>query len=205
MNSAAISGESLSALADGLLRGDELAQTMLAIGGGGESLRTWHRYQVVGDVLRSPELAPGRDDFVFLARLERRLEEEPGYPRVTAERQRAVLLPRVVEGDGGGANAPLWRWKMVAGTACTALVVVLGAGQFKPAANGGLAQVSAPLQSQLVERFEPTRIASDTAQVMLRDPALDRLLAAHQQLGGLSALQRPSGFLRNATYERPAR
>jgi sigma-E factor negative regulatory protein RseA len=35
---------------------------------------------------------------------------------------------------------------------------------------------------------------------MLRDPQLDALLAAHRQFGGTSALQMPSGFLRNATY-----
>jgi sigma-E factor negative regulatory protein RseA len=41
--------------------------------------------------------------------------------------------------------------------------------------------------------------------VMLRDPELDALMAAHQQMGGHSAWQMPSGFLRNATYERPVR
>ena len=40
-------------------------------------------------------------------------------------------------------------------------------------------------------------------QVMLRDPRLDALLEAHQQAGGAS--QMPSGFLRNATFEGPAR
>jgi sigma-E factor negative regulatory protein RseA len=34
---------------------------------------------------------------------------------------------------------------------------------------------------------------------------LDQLLAAHQQFGGTSALQMPAGFVRNATFERPAR
>ena len=37
--------------------------------------------------------------------------------------------------------------------------------------------------------------------VMLRDPRLDELLAAHRQFGGTSALQMPTGFLRNATFE----
>jgi len=38
---------------------------------------------------------------------------------------------------------------------------------------------------------------------MLRDARLDALLEAHQQAGGGS--QMPSGFLRNATFEGPAR
>jgi sigma-E factor negative regulatory protein RseA len=40
---------------------------------------------------------------------------------------------------------------------------------------------------------------------MIRDSQLDELLAAHQQSAGISALQMPAGFLRDATYERPAR
>jgi sigma-E factor negative regulatory protein RseA len=42
-------------------------------------------------------------------------------------------------------------------------------------------------------------------QVMIRDPRLDELLAAHKQFGGASALQMPAGFMRNATIEGPAR
>ena len=39
------------------------------------------------------------------------------------------------------------------------------------------------------------------SQVMIRDPRLDELLAAHRQLGNnTSALQMPAGFLRNATF-----
>jgi sigma-E factor negative regulatory protein RseA len=35
---------------------------------------------------------------------------------------------------------------------------------------------------------------------MLRNPQLDALIAAHNQVGGSSALQMPSGFLRSATF-----
>lgn len=40
---------------------------------------------------------------------------------------------------------------------------------------------------------------------MIRDPHIDALLAAHRQFGGTSALQAPTGFLRNATFEEGAR
>jgi sigma-E factor negative regulatory protein RseA len=46
-------------------------------------------------------------------------------------------------------------------------------------------------------------IGNGNPQVMLRDPRLDQLLEAHQQAGGAS--QMPSGFLRNATFDRPSR
>jgi sigma-E factor negative regulatory protein RseA len=39
----------------------------------------------------------------------------------------------------------------------------------------------------------------------VRDPRLDKLLAAHRQMGGATALGTTSGFLRNATFEGPAR
>jgi sigma-E factor negative regulatory protein RseA len=37
--------------------------------------------------------------------------------------------------------------------------------------------------------------------VMIRNPKLDELLAAHQQLGGAGALQMPASFVRQATFE----
>ena len=37
------------------------------------------------------------------------------------------------------------------------------------------------------------------------DEVLEALLAEHRQHGGMSALQMPSGFIRNATYEAAGR
>ena len=48
-------------------------------------------------------------------------------------------------------------------------------------------------------------VTNAQGQVMIRDPRLDELLAAHKQYGSTSALQMPAGFLRNATFEAPAR
>jgi sigma-E factor negative regulatory protein RseA len=45
----------------------------------------------------------------------------------------------------------------------------------------------------------------DAQQVMLRDPQLDAMLAAHRQAGGAPALQMSAGFLRNATFEGTSR
>jgi sigma-E factor negative regulatory protein RseA len=44
-------------------------------------------------------------------------------------------------------------------------------------------------------------VAASEPLVMIRNPQLDALLAAHRQLGGVSALQMPAGFLRNTTFE----
>jgi sigma-E factor negative regulatory protein RseA len=43
------------------------------------------------------------------------------------------------------------------------------------------------------------------APVMIRDPRLDELLAAHRRFGHTAALQMPAGFLRNASFEAPGK
>ncbi|MDD2546706.1 MAG: anti-anti-sigma factor, partial [Burkholderiaceae bacterium] len=80
----------------------------------------------------------------------------------------------------------------------SALVGLQGA-----APGGQLASASAPS----VPKTAPVVAVAERegAQVMLRDPRLDELMAAHQQFGATSTLQMPAGFLRNATFDRPQR
>jgi sigma-E factor negative regulatory protein RseA len=40
---------------------------------------------------------------------------------------------------------------------------------------------------------------------VIRDAQLEALLAEHRQHGGMSALQTPTGFIRNATYDAAGR
>ena len=49
-----------------------------------------------------------------------------------------------------------------------------------------------------------TVLTSTRQGVMIRDPRLDELMAAHRQLGG-AALVAPAGYLRNATFDGPGR
>ena len=99
---------------------------------------------------------------------------------------------------GHAANDGEFRWKLVAGFASIAAVSAIAwnaAGLLAPAAAPQLAQAPAPQQQVVV-------VASPQGPVV-RDARLEELLAAHKQLGGTSALQEPSGFLRNATFETP--
>ena len=71
--------QSMSALADGELRGGAAADAAcVAWRDEPEARRAWHRYQLIGDVLRSAELAssPAHDE-AFLIGLQRRLATEP--------------------------------------------------------------------------------------------------------------------------------
>jgi sigma-E factor negative regulatory protein RseA len=47
--------------------------------------------------------------------------------------------------------------------------------------------------------------ASTDLPVMIRDPQLDALLAAHRNFAGASALQMAPGFVRNANFEEVGR
>ena len=197
----------VSALVDGQLRGSEFAEVVAGATGSQDGLATWHAYHVVGDVLRCADLCNGQDDPAFVARLRQHLEAPVGVvaPLDFALRGTAGLaVPVSAAGHGNlrteSANDPDIRWKLLAGAASMAAVAVLGwhlAGW-----DAGLGQ-----PSQLAVATPPAATAASAAEsaVMLRDARLDELLAAHKQFGGTSALQMPAGFLRNATFENPAR
>ena len=192
--------EQLSALADGELDGEAWEQA-LQFAHEEQGRASWQLYHLVGDVLRSPELAHHADNGAFLQRLQQRLADEPVPGRPLQESLQAAVplqVPVVAE----AANASLFQWKMVAGLASVAAVAVVGWSswsslQSAPTGASMAALPSAPVVAQ----------ASNTpaAPIMLRDPRLDELLAAHQQFGSTSALQMPARFLRNATFEAPAR
>jgi sigma-E factor negative regulatory protein RseA len=189
--------ELASALADGELQDAEFVQALTALRAGAEAQARWHTYHLVGDVLRSGAgAAMGGQDAAFMARLRLRLQEERQGPVRQNVPTRRVAVQE-------SANDSVWRWKLLAGVSSLAVVAVLGwqLAVSRPGdeAAAKLARSGAP------EQTPSTQLASADAPQMIRDPRLDQLIAAHQQLGGTSALQMPAGFLRNATFERPAR
>lgn len=193
-----VPNDRVSDLVDGQLQGGDCAHAFDALLSDGQAMQTWHTYHLIGDVLRSSELAPSRCDHAFLERLERRLASEPQRPVIVESSQVSVTsnLP--------SANASVFRWKMLAGVAGFALVGVVGLSLWTQTSLPGEAQIAA--QAVVGPRAPVALVAADsTAGTMLRDPRLDELMAAHRQLGGLSALQVPAGLLHNATYESPAR
>ena len=64
---------------------------------------------------------------------------------------------------------------------------------------------AAPVAADTAPLVQQALTVAGQPQVMIRDPRIDELMAAHKQFGGTSALQMPAGFLRNATFEGPAR
>lgn len=195
--------ERLSALADGQLQGDELSAAFAYAAEAEDGAKTWQLYHLVGDVLRSADLAQPANP-AFMARLREQLAQEALPERPHAP----VPVTVVAAGLPEAANASVFRWKMVAGFASLAAVAAIGWTSLTSLQGAGAgAQLAA-----VPERSSPAPVApvvavadADGQQVMLRDPRLDELLAAHKQFGSTSALQMPAGFLRNATFETPGR
>ncbi len=183
--------ELVSALADGELHGAEFTRALAVLASSPQAQAHWHSYHLVGDVLRAGAgTAVGAHDAAFMARLRLRLQQEAAPVQSGAEVGRVIVQP--------SANDSVWRWKLVAGLSSLAVVAVLGWQLTAPSQQAAQLAVSAPVSG-------PVAQAGAEAPVMIRDPRLDQLIAAHQQLGGTSALQMPAGFLRNATFERPVR
>ncbi|MEO7390878.1 MAG: sigma-E factor negative regulatory protein [Ramlibacter sp.] len=190
--------EIISALADGQLQGEAFARGAEVACSDPAAREAWQTFHLIGDVLRSGELATGTAPAAFLSRLQERLQREP-QPLPLAQAPLASTWPVAAEiARGAPANDASFRWKLVAGFASLAAVAAVGW-----TVVGGMA--GPPEQAQLASRQGPAVAAEPGAGVMIRDPRLDELLAAHRQMGGASALQMPAGFLRNATFEGPAR
>ncbi len=174
-----------------------------------DSLADLHSYQVIGDVLRTSAPAVSqRAPQDFLAGFHARLQAEASPTQATpvAKPVEAAVpdLPAapaapVAHVRAPAANDALFRWKLVAGVASLAAVMavswtVLGT---VPGNSGAAAQLAAsgnPTGSAAV-------VVNTVQGPVLRDPQLEALMAEHRQYGGMSALQMPAGFLRNATYD----
>ena len=208
-----VTRELVSALVDGQLRGAEFASVVASVAGSEDALLAWHGYHVIGDALRSADLAACQGDQAFVARLRGRLNSavQTGlFPAYTPGGLPLSAEPPVVRGRAApadSANDAVTRWKLISGVASMAAVAALGwhllsdsAGLSRPVQ---LAAVPGATVAAAVTQPGATAIAEP--QVMLRDARLDELLAAHKQFGGTSALQMPAGFLRNATFESSSR
>jgi sigma-E factor negative regulatory protein RseA len=200
--------ERLSALADGEL--DPAASaTSCAAWARDEALRAdWHAWHLIGDVLRSEDLAasPQRDRD-FCAKLRSRLQSEP-----------IILAPAPAlansTGSRSGRQARPGRWA-TAGAVAAGVVLVVGTFAVvrpggAPTAQVALGDVPTAVSTSPGDTVtapeaaaQPVAIVADSK--VIRDAQLERYLEAHKQFAGTSALGVPSAFLRSATVDSAAR
>ncbi len=208
--------ERLSALVDGELESHVVVQACTAWRDDGEHRSTWHAYQLIGDVLRSDDLAsePSRD-VAFLSALRGRLAAEP-----------VVLATQPIDAAGstdrvlaGSPRARGWTWvgasAVAAGFVAVAGVLVLtrvpGVPPKPAAVPDSIALSAAPAaQPRPAAVVQVTNTAAEPQALvangnLIRDARLDRYLIAHKQFAGTSALGVPSGFLRSATADTAGR
>ena len=197
--------EQLSALADGEL--DDAAPLCAAWRSEIEVRQAWHAYHLIGDVLRSEDLAgaPARDA-ALLGRLRERLAGEP-----------AVLAPEPLP----AAAAQERRWSLRAAVAMTAGVVAVGGiySLMRPVADptaiasSGQAPSATPVVADAAPGGAVPAAANDTEPVvvvangnvrLIRDARLDAYLAAHKQFAGSSALGIAQSLQRSASLETTA-
>lgn len=202
--SVCLDGETVEAELESLLQGMDQQD-------GGSLRQAWASYHVIGECLRG-EMAGHRGvaPADFLAGVRDRLADNalPASERrpVSVERGASVSLPT----REPAANDAVFRWKMVAGLASMAAVMavtwgVMGSGPAGVSApvlaQGAVEAVPVVVASQAPAPEVPVTVAVETPQgTIIRDARLQQLLADHRQ-NGMSALQMPAGFLRNATHD----
>ncbi|MBA3623555.1 MAG: sigma-E factor negative regulatory protein [Methylibium sp.] len=206
--------QALSALADG--QADAALAASLSVAWRDEPgvRERWHAYHLIGDVLRSDDLAACGHDAAFLQRLRSQLEREPVVLAPSTVRPFAETATVNRARAGGGL---LRRWAtpaaVAAGFVAVAGVLTVTRMPIAPDAAGPqLAQATPSLAVPGVPGLVGPVAVVDTAPereesvggVLIRDARLDQYLTAHKQFGGSSALGVPSGFLRSATFERPS-
>jgi sigma-E factor negative regulatory protein RseA len=177
--------ERLSAMLDGDADAAALDAVLGAWRREPQTRECWHTYTLIGDVLRSEDLAqPASHDAAFLARLRGRLAEEPA---ILAPLPPAVS-PSVAPGQA--ARRAWRRWSapvaMAAGVFAVAGVAVMVRSSESAAEAGlmaaapGLSPVQA-VQTVAVSAGRPAAPVLATDGVLVRDPQLDRYLEAHRQ------------------------
>lgn len=199
--------EAISALADGRLREPALAETLQWLDQDPAARQTWLAYHVIGDVLREPDLAEAAHDSTFVQRLRRRLP----YESLSAGSQDAIELiasDEVVTSANSrfdvkteAANQPRFNWRRVSGVFSLLLLAGLGWALLGQRGNFGSGSAELAAASAVPAPTAVAQAGAGASARMLRDPALDEMLAAHRQQAGAGALQVPAGFLRSATFD----
>jgi len=200
-----VSGEQLSALLDGEMDAAALARTCAAWRSDPSVREIWHTYHLIGDVLRSDDLAASPQRNAALLRAVReRLAAEP-----------VVLAPAAMPSEGAarrrGLVRSLRRWRAPAAVAAgfvavAGVLVVMRDSSIAPPPAATVADASTGAQVAQVSSPAEAAQAEDpvTDGRLIRDARLDSYLAAHRQLAGIPVLGVPAAYLRSVTADAAA-
>jgi sigma-E factor negative regulatory protein RseA len=159
----------------------------------------WHSYHLIGDVLRSDDLAVSpRHDEAFLAALRGRLAAEP-----------VVLAPQPLQPSTATVARRRWYAPVAVAAGFMAVAGVLVVTRLAAPVQEPAAIALAPMSetAQALAAVAPEAQGDTTAGrelQLIRDARLDRYLAAHRQFGG-DPFAVPGGSLRHAAVVVPER
>ncbi len=203
--------ELMSSLADGGLAdpGTDLPSALAVWRQDADARQAWHSYHLIGDVMRSEDLAvePGRDED-FLRRLRDRMESEPVHlgaaVPVLVPVTETVPVPVLVR--AGERVQPLrgaWGdpWRAGAALAASVAVAAVVLLVSRPGATG--ADASAPVVASSGAPSVSALPAVAVNAVVLRDPRLDEFLLLHQMARGGLPMGAPGGTLQRADLQMP--
>ena len=212
--------EQLSALVDGESSSLHM-QAVLSFAESDEGQQSWRMYHLIGDVLRSPELAH-HSQHDILSGVRAHMEREPirgiHLPGVTAESAKqwangsleqvtGAEEQRLTESNGAtvvqlagrpAANASLFRWKMAAGFASVAAVAAVGwsvmLGSGEPSGRQGAAELAQLNPGSVVATTAATPAALYQASPVARDAQArsDLPLGEQAQSSTVVAVQGPN-------------
>jgi len=166
-----IAGEALSALADGEAQPHEVARACAAWKDQADVRANWHAYQLIGDVMRSDDLARTSQGDAFLTSFRARLAQEP-----------VVLAPIAANAQRPGAGHP------AVATVAQPLRRRAWAGPVAVAA-GFVMVVGVLLSSQGLQPGGSSSLDGSLAQAVSAGPTTDfSLSVADVQAGGASGL-----------------
>lgn len=154
---------------------------------------TWHAYHLIGDVMRSGELAtPVARDAAFLTALRQKLADEP-----------VILAPAPVVTPAVAPARARGGWRVpaaaAAGVAVVAGVLVVSRLSGSGAEAGAPVMARSSESAQGVLRVSNGTLAAPSTVVsgaVIRDPRLDEYLRAHQSARGGFAATVPGSSLR---------
>lgn len=181
--------EHLSSLIDGELDPHEAAAVLDALCRDAELQRRWSDLQLVGDALRSTEVAACHVDG-FCDRVRKSLADEP-----------TVLAPRQLA-------RPAWRrysWPGLAVAASVAAIAFVAVPLMRSPAPDVMAQKQIPAAAPVVAStavLASSQAEAKAAAAIANARALDPYFAAHRELTGGSPLPRAAAYLRPGVGER---
>jgi sigma-E factor negative regulatory protein RseA len=187
-NQGKLDTEHLSSLIDGELEAHEAASILDALCRDDELQRRWSDLQLVGDALRSTEVAACHADG-FCARVHRALVDEP-----------TVLAPN-------RARPPTRRYAVpaFAVAASVAAIAFVAVPLLRAPSVDVIAQKPVPAAAPVATATpDPavSQVAAKAASAIANARALDPYFAAHRELTGGTPLPRATAYLRTSGGER---